>query len=138
MISYRMINEVNESEKEKTTIKTTLIFYILLIISVLSSVVANIIKIFSGNGSLLENLLSIVISALCVIGFIVLILEVAKKWRFIGAVIFIGLALMIFLSFSSIYSEFQNSIYMMVLLLVSAVAWSISGIILILNKNILE
>jgi hypothetical protein len=133
-----MINEVNESEKEKTTIKTTLIFYILLIISVLSSVVANIIKIFSGNGSLLENLLSIVISALCVIGFIVLILEVAKKWRFIGAVIFIGLALMIFLSFSSIYSEFQNSIYMMVLLLVSAVAWSISGIILILNKNILE
>jgi hypothetical protein len=133
-----MINEVNESEKEKTAIKTTLIFYILLIISVLSTVVANTIKIFSGNGSLLENLLSIVISALCVIGFIVLILEVAKKWRFIGAVIFIGLALMIFLSFSSIYSEFQNSIYMMVLLLVSAVAWSISGIILILNKNILE
>jgi len=123
---------------QKTTLKLRLLFYILLIISILSSVVANVIKLFSGNGGLLENLFAIVISALCILGFIALILEVAKKWRFIAAAIFIGLALMIFLSFSSISSEFNSSPYMIVLLLLSAVAWAIAGIILIVNRNILD
>jgi hypothetical protein len=101
-------------------------------------VVANIINLFTSDCSLLENILSVVISALCVIGFVVLILEAAKRWRFIGAAIFIGLALIIFLSFYSMYVVYQDSIYIMVLLLVSAVAWAIAGMILILNKNILE
>lgn len=123
---------------QKTTLKLRLLFYILLVVSILSSVVANIIKLFSGNGGLLENLFAIVISALCILGFIVLILEVAKKWRFIAAGIFIGLALMIFLSFSSISSEFNSAPYMMFLLVLSAVAWAIAGIILIVNRNIME
>jgi len=123
---------------QKTTLKLRLLFYILLVVSILSSVVANIIKLFSGNGGLLENLFAIVISALCILGFIVLILEVAKKWRFVAAAIFIGLALMIFLSFSSISSEFNSAPYMMFLLVLSAVAWAIAGIILIVNRNIMD
>ncbi len=129
---------MNILQKERTLIKTRLVFYILLIISILCIVVANIINLFTSDCSLLENILSVVISALCVIGFVVLILEAAKRWRFIGAAIFIGLALIIFLSFYSMYVVYQDSIYIMVLLLVSAVAWAIAGMILILNKNILE
>jgi predicted membrane channel-forming protein YqfA (hemolysin III family) len=123
---------------QKTTLKLRLLFYILLVVSILISVVANIIKLFSGNDGLLENLFAIVISALCILGFIVLILEVAKKWRFVAAAIFIGLALMIFLSFSSISSEFNSAPYMMFLLVLSAVAWAIAGIILIVNRNIMD
>ncbi|MDD4924413.1 MAG: hypothetical protein PHF74_06225 [Dehalococcoidales bacterium] len=113
---------MNVSKRERTAIRIKLIFYILLVISILSSVVANVIKLFSGNGSSLENLVSIVISSICIIGFIVLILEAAKRWRFIGAALFIGLALMIFLSFSSISFEFNRAPCMIVLLMLSAVS----------------
>jgi len=56
----------------------------------------------------------------------------------IAAAIFIGLALTIFLSFSSISFEFNSSPYMIVLLLLSAVAWAIAGITLIASRNILD
>ena len=129
---------MNITEKERTLIKMRLVFYILLIISVLSSVVVNIIKIISGSGNALEDLFGIVISVLSVIGFTLLIVKVAKRWRFIGASLFIGLAVMIFLSFSSICSEFHDSIYIAVFMFAAAAAWAVAGIILILNENILE
>jgi hypothetical protein len=118
-------------------IKMKTLFHAVVTISVLCGIIANIVNAVTSIDSLFDIVLSIVISVLCVIGMMSIILEVAKRWRYIGAAIFIGLALLIFLSFTSIYSELQDTPVLIALLLITAIAWSMAGIIVIINRSVL-
>ncbi len=126
----------------KITIIAELLLYILLAISVISSVIANILKTATITGSFFDLLFTGLISLFAGIGFIVIILEVSKRWHHIGGAVFLCLALSITFWIPSSYNSelglFHNYPYLIAPVLVIALAWAISGVIIIIYGKFLS
>lgn len=116
--------------------------YILLIISIISGVTFNVLSAATNTDGLFDLFFTGLISLFAGIGFIVIILEVTKRWRYIGGAIFLGLAIsMLFWIPSSYNGEsdiFNNYPYLIAPAIVCALSWAISGVIIIIYGRFLS
>jgi len=126
----------------KIPITAELLLYTLLTISVISGVIANVLKAATNTSNFFELFITGLISLLAGIGFIVIVLGLAKRWHRIGGVIFLGIALFILFSLPFSYNEelslFYDYPYLITPLLVTALSWAISGVIIIIKGKFLS
>ena len=123
-------------------IKVKTLFYGLLTLSVICSFVISIANALKTHSDIFTVLTSVVIFTLCAIGLIAIILEAAKKWRYVVGITLAGFALYIIFSLPAGYNfelgVFFHSPIMIALQLTSSLAWLMSGILIIINKNIFK
>ena len=123
-------------------ITAELLLYTLLTISVISGVIANVLKTATITGGFLDLFITGLISLLTSTEFIVIVLEIAKRWHRVGGTIFLGIALFILFSLPLSYNEelslFHDYPYLIAPLLVIALSWVISGVIIIINGKFLS
>ena len=121
----------------KIPITAQLLLYTLLTISVISGTIGSALTTANIPGSFLGYFITILVAILAGIGFVAIILEVAKRWILIGGGIFIGIALFILFSLPYGYNEAFNShrfhAFILATLVVWNISWLISGIIIILR-----
>ena len=115
-----------------------LLLYTLLTISVISGVIGSVLlRAADTSNSFLEIFIIGLVSLLAGIGFIAIILGVAKRWQFVGGAIFLSLALFILFSLPSGYNMERSFLhdypYLIVPLLVTTLSWAISGVIIIIR-----
>ncbi len=126
----------------KITITAELLLYTLLTISVISGVIANVLKTATNTSSFFDLFITGLISLLAGIGFIVIVLGIAKRWHRVGGVIFLGIALFILFSLPFSYNEelslFHNYPYLIAPALVIALSWAVSGVIIIISGKFLS
>jgi drug/metabolite transporter (DMT)-like permease len=129
-------------QKDKLPIIAELSVYILLIISIISGVTFNVLSAATNTNGFFDLFFTGLISLFTGIGFIVIILEVAKRWRYIGGAVFLGLAIsMLFWIPSSYNGEsgiFYNYPYLIAPALVIALSWAVSGVIIIIHGKFLS
>jgi hypothetical protein len=123
-----------------TTIKVKSIFYFLLALSVVCGIIISIVNALNTHDDIFTVLTAVIIFTLCTIGFIAIIIKAAKRWRYVVGIILAGFALYIIFSLPSAYNYeswiFYQSPIMISFQFMASIAWLISGIILIINKNI--
>ncbi len=116
-------------------VSSKLLLYTLITISVISGMIGSILA--NIPGSLLSIFLTILVSLLGGIGFVAIILEVAKRWSLVGGGIFLGIALVILFSLpygdNEAFDSFRFAPYILTTLVVLNVSWLIAGIIIILR-----
>ena len=123
-----------------------LLLYTLLTISVVSGIVGNSLMLATNNVSSLDFFIFYVLmgvgAMLAGIGFVAIILEVARRWQRVGGGLFIGIAIFIFASLPSGFNEelrlFHDHPYIIAPVLIINISWLISGIIIILRGNFLS
>lgn len=129
-------------QKDRLPIVAELSLYILLIVSIISGVTLNVIKTATVTNDFFDLLLTGVIALFTGIGFIVIILEVAKRWHYVGGVIFLCLGISVFFWIPSSYSSelglFHNHPYLIAPAIVWALTWAISGVIIIIYGKFLS
>ena len=118
-------------------ITAELLLYALLTISVISGLIVNTSLWATQSKSLLEIFIIGLVSLLGGIGFIAIILEVAKRWYIIGGVIFLAIGLFalfsIFFSYNEELGLLHDPPYMFALALLIYVSLTVSGIIVIIK-----
>jgi hypothetical protein len=123
-------------------ITAKLLLYTLLIISIISGVVGSSLVSVSYNNSSLSLFIHVLVSLLSGIGFIVIILEVAKRWQHVGGGILLAIALFILLSLPAGFNEelglFHDYPYLLAPLLVVTISWAVSGAIIIVSGKFLS
>ena len=82
-----------------------LLLYTLLTISVISGVIGSTLKVLTNNINTLDLFIYILIAILAGIGFIAIILEVAKRWHRVGGGLFVGISIFILASLPSGFNE---------------------------------
>jgi len=114
-----------------------LLLYTLLTISVISIVIGSTLTAVTYDISSLELFIYVPVAILSGIGFVAIILEIAKRWQRVGGALFVGIAIFVFASLPSGFNEeldlFHDHPYLVAPLLVWNICWLISGIIIILR-----
>lgn len=114
-----------------------LLLYTLLTISVISGAVASVLGAVVNNSSLIEIFMWGLSPPLMVIGFIAIILLVAKRWQRVGGVILLGVALYtlfgLFYQYNQKFGLFYDHPYLIAPFMVMIVSWVISGVIIIIR-----
>ncbi|MFC1865370.1 hypothetical protein ACFLYB_01485 [Chloroflexota bacterium] len=118
-------------------ITAELLLYTLLAISVISGVVVNVLKAAINISSFPELFIYGLISLLLGIGIIAIIWEVVKRRRRVGGAIFLAIAIYMLWGLLYEYNHENGSLYdypyLMAPVLVLAVSWIVSGVIIILR-----
>ena len=118
-------------------ITAALLLYTLLTVSVICGVVVNVLRASINTNSFLELFIYGLISLLMGIGFIAIILEVAKRWHFIGGILFLVIGLFALISILFSYVEnigpFNDYPYLLVPVLLIYVSLTVSGVIVIMR-----
>ena len=119
-------------------ITTELLLYTLLTISVISSVVGNVLNAAINSSNFLELFISGLISLLIVIGMIAIIWGVVKRWHRVGGAIFLAIAIYMLWGLLYAYNQELGLLYdypyLVAPALVWTVSWAISGVIIISGK----
>lgn len=120
-------------------ITAKLVLYTLLIIGVVSSTITSLLAAAVNNSGFLDFVMWGLGPPLMGIGFIAIILFIAKKWQRIGGVTLLGVMLYSLAGFLYQYSHewgaFYDHPYLIAPFLVMIVSWAISGLIIIFNRT---
>lgn len=118
-------------------ITSKLLLYTLLITGVISGTITSLLGVAINNSSFLDFLMWGLALPLMGIGFIAIILLIAKRWQRIGGAIL--LAVMLY-SLAGVLYEYNNELglfydhpYLIALFLVMIFSWAISGVIIIVR-----
>ena len=123
-------------------ITAKLLLYTLLTISVISGAITSFLGAAINNSSFLELFMWGLTPPLMGIGFIAIILLVAKRWQRVGGAILLGMALYTLSGFFYQYNQelgsFYDHPYLIAPFLVMIVSWAISGVIIIIRGKFLS
>ena len=117
-------------------ITAQVLLYTMFTISVISSAIVNTLPWATQSRSFLEILIVGLVSLLVAIGFIAIILEVTKRWYFIGGILFLAIGLFALISIIFNYIENIgpfNDPYTLVLGLLVYISTTLAGLIIILR-----
>ena len=118
-------------------ITAKLLLYTLLITGAISSAITSFLGAAINNSSFLDFLMWGLALPLMGIGFIAIILLIAKRWQRIGGVILLGMMLYslagVLYQYNKELGLFYDHPYLIAPFLVMIVSWAISGVIIIVR-----